>query len=160
MAILTNSGRAAVSKVLKEQPLHLAWGSGLVAWDDTPVPEPLGALALEAEIGRRIVSQAQYATPDPNGEIVVPNGQFAISAQPTNFLFLRFTFDYNDAPAGIIRELGVFVGTKIRATVPANQQYFAPADIEDPGRLLVLERIRRLERSPEIRQQFEFVIQF
>jgi len=160
MAILTNSGRAAVSEVLMDQPLHLAWGSGDAAWDTEPVSEPLTALALEAEIGRRTATQVQYCRPDADGEIVVPNGQFAISAEPTNFLFLRFTFDFADAATATIRELGVFVGTTIKSTVPANQQYFLPADIESPGRLMLLERIPKLDRSPEIRQQFEFVVQF
>ena len=160
MAILTNSGRAAVAEVLKDQPIHLAWGSGDPDWDTVHVPEPLTALALEAEIGRRVATQAQFCKPDANGEIIVPNGQFAISAQPTNYLFLRFTFDFADASAATIRELGVFIGTEIDSSVPSNQQYFLPADVVDPGRMLLLERIPKLERSPEIRQQFEFVVQF
>lgn len=160
MAILTNSGRAAVAEVLKDQPIHLAWGTGLPDWDTAPVPEPLTAIALEAEIGRRVATQAQYCLPSANGEIIVPNGQFAISAQPTNFLFLRFTFDFADAASASIRELGVFVGTEVKSGLPANRQYFLPDDIQSPGSLLLLERIPKLDRSPEIRQQFEFVVQF
>nr|DAM52248.1 MAG TPA: baseplate protein [Caudoviricetes sp.] len=34
MAILTDSGRAAVANSIKAQPIHLAWGSGSVDWDD------------------------------------------------------------------------------------------------------------------------------
>ncbi len=160
MAILTNSGRSAVAEILKDQPIHMAWGSGVAAWDTESVPEPLTAVALENEIGRRVATQVQYCTPSSSGEIEVPNGKFAISAEPTNFLFMRFTFAFLDAPSATIRELGVFVGTTIRSSVPSSQQYFVPADVQTPGRLLLLERIPKLDRSPDIRQQFEFVVQF
>lgn len=39
MAILTNSGRIAMTISVKTQPIHLAWGSGSAAWDTAPVPE-------------------------------------------------------------------------------------------------------------------------
>ena len=33
MSILTQSGRAAIAASIKEQPLHLAWGSGNSSWE-------------------------------------------------------------------------------------------------------------------------------
>lgn len=33
MSILTQSGRAAIAASIKEQPLHLAWGSGNASWE-------------------------------------------------------------------------------------------------------------------------------
>ena len=35
MALLTRSGRIALAASLKNQPLHLAWGSGSPSWETT-----------------------------------------------------------------------------------------------------------------------------
>lgn len=160
MAILTDSGRAAVAQSIKERPIHLAWGSGSADWDVTPPTESISTSELLAEVGRRKVTQSLYCTPDPVGEIVVAEGRFTVSNTPTKYLYLRFAFDFLDAPTETIRELGVFIGTVAKATTPVGQDYLLPEDIEDPGQLLVLEYIQKLVRSPQIRQQFEFVVQF
>ncbi|WP_458255121.1 hypothetical protein [Aeromonas caviae] len=69
-------------------------------------------------------------------------------------------YDFHDAPDATIRELGVFIGTVAKSTTPVGQDYLLPEDIEAPGTLLVYERIQKLVRSPQVRQQFEFVVQF
>jgi len=160
MAILTNSGRAAVAKSVKENPIHLAWGQGSADWDATKLPETLATSSLLAEVGRRKVTQAMFCTPDPMGEVVVSQGRFALSTKETNYLYLRFAFDFLDAQDATIRELGVFVGTQTKQTTPDGRDYLLPEDIESPGTLLVLEYIEKLVRSPQVRQQFEFVVQF
>lgn len=160
MAILTDSGRAAVAASIKAQPIHLAWGSGSADWDVTQPPENVSTSALLAEVGRRKVTQAMFCTPSPTGEIVVQEGRFTISSDPTKYLYLRFAFEFADAQDATIRELGVFIGTVAKNTVPSTQDYLEPDDIQSPGQLLVLEYIQKLQRSVQIRQQFEFVIQF
>ena len=160
MAILVDAGRIAIAQAVKDQSIYLAWGSGDVAWDTTPVPEPTDATALVAEIGRRVVTAAEFCTPNSGGDIIVPPGRFSVSSTPTRYLFLSFTFDFNDAPSAIIRELGVFLGTTLKSTVPPGTEYVVPSQIQLPGNMLQLERIGRLERSNAIRQRFEFVIQF
>ena len=41
MAILTRSGRSAITASVKSQPLHLAWGTENDSWaDQPPAPEP------------------------------------------------------------------------------------------------------------------------
>ncbi|HBR1863909.1 TPA: hypothetical protein L9M48_004888 [Klebsiella pneumoniae] len=160
MALLTDSGRAAVATSIKQNPIHLAWGSGSVDWDASQPPESIGTSTLLAEVGRRKVTQAMFCTPDPLGEIVVSQGRFSLSTEATNYLYLRFAFDFLDAQDATIRELGVFVGTEAKSTTPEGQDYLLPEDIEDPGTMLVLEYVEKLVRSPQIRQQFEFVVQF
>ena len=83
MATLTHSGRAALAAALASQTLHFAWGTGDAAWDTTPVPEPIDATALVNEVGRRLVTQVQFVTEDPTGEIIVPTGRYAVSETPT-----------------------------------------------------------------------------
>jgi len=141
-------------------PIHLAWGFGDPDWDVSPVPESIDDYTLVAEIGRRVTSQVRFCTPDPDGEIVVPTGRFRESIDPQRHIFLRFNFDFFDAPDATIREVGVFVGTQTQEDLPPGQTYFEPGDITDPGILLVIERVPRFDRSASVRQSFEFVITF
>lgn len=160
MAILVNSGRAAAAAAVKAQPIHMAWGSGDLAWDDAPEPEQATATSLLNELGRRRATQVLFCLPDPQGELVVPTGRFTVSTVPTKYLYMRFSFDFLDAPASTIREIAVFIDTKASPSVPAGQDYLVPAEVADPGMMLALEHIPKLVRSASIRQQFEFVIQF
>lgn len=140
--------------------IHLAWGSGDASWDATPVPDSTTETALVAEVGRRLITSAQYCVADANGSIQVPTGNFSPSVTPTNSIYLRFNFDFVDSSSATIRELGVFVGSMTNPGLPSGQMYFMPSDIVSPGRLLVAERIPAFTRSPNVRQAFEFVVTF
>lgn len=164
MAILVESGRAAVATAIKNQPIHLAWGEGDPTWDQIPAPgkpEDINTTVLVKELGRRTVRPPQFCIPDANGTIQVSAGRFSLTANntPSKYLYLNFMFELDDAPTATIRELGIFVGSQVSAT-PAKVDYFLPSEVSDPGQLLVLEYIDGLKRSTSIRQQFEFVIQF
>lgn len=149
-----------MAESIMARPIHLAWGGGDAAWDTDPVPETVNDEALVDEIGRRLVSQARYCSPDETGEIIVPTGRFTESSTPTRHIYLRFNFDFDDAPAATIREVAVFVGTQADAGLPPGQMYFEPENVVDPGTLLVIERMQKFDRSPSVRQSFEFVITF
>ncbi|ENW4943701.1 hypothetical protein ACFLMW_003852 [Salmonella enterica] len=163
-AILVENGRAAVAAAIKNQPLYLAWGTGDPAWDGLAMrpSEAPGATKLIAETGRRLITQPMYVIDDPNGKIKVSTGTFTESAKPTKFLYLRFAYDFHDGENDWIRELGVFVGgsTIPKAQSVNNNDYYLPSEVTDPGQLLVSEYIDVLKRGPQIKQQFEFVIQF
>lgn len=160
MAILTNSGRTSVAQSVMLRPIHLAWGSGDPSWDDTPVPESIDDDSLVNEIGRRKAAVVRYCTPDSGGEVVVPTGRFTFSDEPTRHIYMRFNFDFFDAPTAIIRETAVFIGTETDPSLPPGQMYFEPGQIIDRGVLLVIERIPKFERSQSVRQSFEFVVTF
>lgn len=160
MTILTTSGRTALAIAVRGQPLHLAWGTGDVAWDTTPEAEPIGATGLVAELGRRAFNTVQYVVTDAEGAIITPSGRYSVSGTPTNMIYVAADFDYTDASSAIIREVGVFLGTQLVAGLPAGQVYFEPGDVADPGTLFALQRVPRITRSPSVRQGFEYVLKF
>lgn len=158
MAILTTAGRIAMAMAIANEPIHLGWGSGDPAWDVTPEPEDIADTALVNEIGRRTITALEYCLPDVGGEIEVPNGRFTVSPTPTNYLYMRFRFDFADASSSTIREIGIFMNTAIGSGLPPGQMYFLPEEIQDSGRLLAVERIPALIRSASVRETFEFVL--
>ncbi|UTY60410.1 hypothetical protein [Massilia sp. erpn] len=160
MAVLQDDGRAALAEAVKSRPIHLAWGTGDSAWDSKAVPEPNNAATLVAEIGRRVATEVRFVKPDENGEISVVSGRYTVSETPTKWLLTRFVFDFLDAPASQLREVGIFLGTVVKPELPPGQRYFAPADIVHPGKLYALERFEKTVRSPSIRQTFEYVLPF
>ena len=157
MAILTISGRTALAIAVMAQPIHLAWGSGDPAWDTAPVPETTALTALTNEIGRHTVTEARYCKPAADGGIIVPNGRFAVSETPTNYIYMRFSYDYEDASTADIREVAVYLGTKTNPALPPGKVYFEGSDITAPGTLLLVERFKKFPRSAASRQAFEFV---
>lgn len=159
MAILVDSGRAALAAALKNEVIHLAWGEGDPDWDDTPVQAPTDATALVDEVGRKLATVKAFCAPDENGEIITDDGRFAYSETPTKYLLLRFSFDFEDAPTATIRELGVFMGTETDPGLPPGQTYFEGEEITSPGTLVTLERVTADQRSPTKRAIYELVLE-
>lgn len=227
MAILTQSGRAAIAASIKQQPIHLAWGTGDPAWESAQVTEkafaddkitlahhpvknvvltrgdstfaadkdysvdsvaglikrlpkgeipatdmvniaytratpaePSTANSLLHEVGRRTADEVLFCTKNEAGELITPTGRFKAATMPTNNLFLRFTFDFDNAATQVIRELGVMVSSKTKADLPVGQRYFEPQHITDSGILLILEHTVPLIRTAATRETFSFVVTF
>lgn len=161
MPILTKSGRVVIAESVAARPLHLAWGTGNGAWmTAAEVPEDVNATALIAEIGRRIATEVAYVVPDVGGDIVLPSGTFLRSVTPTSNLYVRTSFDFADASSSVVREIAIFSNSTMQIGLPGGQQYFAPADVLTQGRLLHLEHLAPIFRSPAIRESFEVVITF
>ena len=116
--------------------------------------------ALLNEVGRRTADEVLFCVGDEDGDLITPTGRFKASSTPTNNLFLRFTFDFDNASNQIIRELGVMVGTLTKPDLPPGQRYFEPTDIDAGGILLVLERTVPLIRTAATRETFSFVVTF
>ena len=123
-------------------------------------PESIGQTALLREVGRRVVDEVHFVTADAQGEIVVPTGRYRLSVDPTNHLFIRVRFDFEDAATSVVREQGLFVGTQTDPALPIGQKFFIPAQITDPGILLVLQNSVPIVRQPSTRATFEFVVTF
>lgn len=158
MSVLTQIGRVAIADALRNLPLHIGWGAGDAAWDASTPPVDTSDTTLLTEVGRKSVLAAGFVTPDPGGLIIVPSGSFSASAEPTSHLLVSATFESTDSPSQTIREAGVFVGTQAAAGLPAGQTYFLPADISNPGRLLVVERFDRFTHGVAQSHTFRFVI--
>jgi hypothetical protein len=123
-------------------------------------PEPIDRSALLGEVGRRVVDEVHFVFADTEGEIVVPTGRYRLSSTPTNHLFIRVRFDFDDAATSIVREQGLFVGCTTAPDLPPGQKFFVPAQIIDPGILLVLQHSVPIVRQPSTRETFEFVVTF
>lgn len=161
MAVLQDRGREALARAVATQPLYLAWGRGLPAWDAETPPEPTTATGLVDEIGRRLITAVQYVVPDAAGEILLPDGsRYAAHAGVSKWVHARWTFDYGDAAGEQVRELGVFIGGEVQAGLPPGQRYFPAAQVVNPGDLYTLERFAAFTRNPATRQVQEFVLPF
>ncbi len=159
-AVLTTSGRIAIATAIKARTAHLAWGSGDVSWGNNPPAPPANATALLAEVGRRKATQVDYCAADVAGAISVPEGKFSVSATPTNNLYFKFHFEFEEAVGSTIREQAIFLDTVAAGGVPSGQFYLAPAEVAQPGTLLVIERRAPIVREITTRQLFEFVVTF
>lgn len=158
MAILTNSGRAALAAAIKDSTLHLAWGSGDASWDSAPQSASIEDTALVNEVGRRSATQVTFCSPDSAGDIILPDGRYTTSTDPTKHLYCRFSYDFDDASEALIREAAIFVGTGVDPGLPVGQVYFTPDEIIDGGILLLIERFPVIDRSASERRAFEYVL--
>ena len=158
MAILVNSGRAAMAGALMGQTFHLAVGSGDSAWDHTPISPDVATTTLLHEVGRHIGTTKSFCSASDIGEIEVPNGRFTYSADPTNHIHISVNFDFSDGIGNTWREIGLYAGGTTNPALPGGQLYFLPGDIVLPGILVLLEYIPAIIRSGSVRNTFEFVL--
>ena len=159
-AVLTTSGRVAIATAIKTRTAHLAWGTGDANWSVTPPAPPANATALVSEVARRKAQQIDFCTPNANGDIAVPEGRFAVSQTPTNNLYYRFFFEFEEAVGSTIREQAIFLDTVAATGVPTGQFYLLPNQVQTAGTLLVIQRTAPIVREVTTRQLFEFVVTF
>ena len=171
LATLTKSGRAAIALALSSRPIHLAWGSGSAEWDaeGADLPSLVNATQLTAELGRRTPATIGFVEPDESGDIVIPVSVGAgdvqearyrqVSPGPTPYLYVRTNYNFEDASNAVVREIGVFMDTKVREGLPGGQRYFKPDELESTGILVAAQIIKpAINRSPSVRQTIEFVL--
>ncbi len=171
LATLTKTGRAAIALALSSRPIHLAWGSGNTEWDadDAVLPSLVNATALVNELGRRTPATIGFVEPDDAGDIVIPvstgadgevqEARYKSVTGPTPYLYVRTNYNFEDASNAVIREIGVFMDTELKADLPSGQCYFTPDNLENPGLLVAAQIISPpINRSPSVRQTIEFVL--
>lgn len=123
-------------------------------------PDPSSAaITLLDEAGRRIANSVQHVVPDVAGVLQTADGnKWTVSPIPTRHLYMSVLYEFAEASDQTIREMGIFVDTMLAAGVPAGQPYLAPAEVADPGILLLTDRFAPIVRSPATRQGFTFVV--
>jgi hypothetical protein len=116
---------------------------------------------LVNEVGRRIVSQKEFVVEDNvNGTIVFNDKRWRIVNDPTPHVYLSFNFQSDEATDVSIYQLGLYTNTIVDPILPPGQQYFVPAEINDPGSAYMLENVQPFPRNAGKREVFEFVISF
>jgi hypothetical protein len=129
----------------------------LVTYGTTPLSS--NDTKLVDEIGRRQAATVAYVKPDAAGSIATPGGGlWSLSETPTRYLYVNVLYDFAEAAGETVREVGVFVDTVRVASVPAGQSYLLPADIADPGYLMLLDHIPAFEKSPAERKGYSYVM--
>lgn len=161
MATLTTSGRAGLAASVAARNIFLGVGAGDASWDanGTP-PENISSSALASPIGFRKAAQVNFVAPAAEGAISLPSGRYDVSETQTNYLYLRFTLDFENASTATIRETGILLDTVVDAQLPAGQMFFSAAEVTDPGTLYLLEHVAAIIRTPATRETFEFVLTF
>lgn len=169
LATLTQQGRAAMVAALAERTLHFAWGTGDPAWDDdTLKPALYSATELTAEVGRRLVLVKNFCTPDPDGDITLPEGfdadgkpilsRYRTVTDATPHLYVRVTFDYGEAWQHTIREVALFADAVTDPALPPGQLYFEPHQVLDRGRMVAARHEQPTQRDPARKDTYEFVL--
>jgi hypothetical protein len=160
MSTFTKSGRIAIAESVALRPCHVAWGPGDGAWT-TPPAEDINATAVTSEIGRRLCTEVAFLVANPAGDIVVPAGTYSRSTTgSTNIVLFRAQFDFADASSDVIRQLGLVVGCTTNPGLPSGQQYFTPGQIVLPGRLVEINNVNPIFRSPAIRETAQLIVVF
>lgn len=161
MATLTTSGRAGLAASVAARNIFLGLGSGSATWDDSGAPpEVITTSALMAPIGFRKAAQVSFVVPATEGGVVLPSGRYDLSATQTNYLYLRFILDFEDASTATIRETGILLDTVVNPALPAGQMFFGASEVTNPGTLYLLEYVPAIIRTPATRESFEFVLTF
>lgn len=157
MGVITTSGRELIASSVASGGLHLAWGQG-GSWT-TPPAENIASTGLIAELGRRIPEEISFVVPDSLGDIILQSGRYSRSNVPTRWLFVLTQFGFNEEPAAIVREIGLFKGSQF--TNPGvGQKYFVASQVSNPGKMLHVQNLAPIIRSNLNREVFPIVIQF
>ena len=166
--VMVNNGHIALAISAYNTEYYLAWGEArsdtdISNWraENTPPSEDPTVTDLLKEVGRRVVTEKAYVTEDKeNGTIETNDTKWARSSTPTNNLYLMFKFEAKDAPAAVLRQVGLFTGTQKKSTVPATKYFIEPSEIENKGALFMYQNIAPIVRNTATREVFEYVITF
>ena len=172
MGLITESGRAAMARAIKEQTMFLVLGRGESSWDSDMPADDGKATELVSEIGRKALTRSIYVTPNVEGDIEVPtsitedgNGGYGVttvkysqSASPTRYIYVEFRLDFTDAVNQTIRELGLYVGSVLKDDLPSGQTWFTADNFDDEGLLFEIENRVPYIRTVNQRPVFSWVI--
>ncbi|OKP66774.1 hypothetical protein BTE77_31360 [Ensifer adhaerens] len=159
MAVFTLGGRLLVASLLKSQTFFLAVGEGNPSWDTIPVEPAAADTGLVALKGFTRMREIAFVMPNEAGTISMADGaRFAVSAEPTRYLYLQFKLDLADANGTTLRESGICHGTQLREGFPPGQMYIPEADTLAHGQMIHADRYNSIIRDGTLEQSFSFVL--
>lgn len=138
-----------------------AWPSG-----DTNPPEPdPEATSINEPIGYKKASLITFVKQDPSGTITYLGEKYLAiedeQAETENcvLLLIRAVIEYDELPATTTRQLGIFCGLT-PSTGNESKEALLPAEVQDVGRLDVLDNTIPNTRAEYQRDEYTYMIQF
>lgn len=159
--ILVEAGHVKLAEEMFDEDFRLGWGSLPQGdgWADAPLPEDLFSSQLILEVGRIVSQIKEYVIPDNEGVLLIDGINWSISTTPTKFVYLKFVFEQAMNSSDSIYQLGIFTNT-IPTSGSEAEDYLQPANIDDVGKLILLENQPVTFRNSATREIFEYVITF
>jgi len=116
------------------------------------------------------VLESKYVKPSSQGDIKIYKGidakkkpiyeRYSASSAPTASLMVRFVLDPEDAGEAYVREVGVFSGTKIKSGLPSGKRFFSHSEIQDRGRLVLLDYVKLQKYDYDVQPDYQFILNF
>lgn len=159
----TKAARIRMARLVKESgSVFLGLGAGQVGWGDNPPNTVPGATAMVAPLCYRKILVCEYAELDNvNGDIVMPNGdKYKITLTPTDTLYFRGVVELDEGAAFTYREMAVFFETTTQAGLPGGQLFFTPAQVTNPGTMVLIQNRTPVLRNAETRETFHAIATF
>jgi len=159
--VLVEVGHVKLAEEMYDEDYRLGWGSlpSGQGWADAPLPEDLNSTQLTLEVGRIKSQVKEYVVPDNAGIIDIDGVKWSISQNPTKFVYLKFVFEQEMNSSDSIYQLGIFTDT-VPASGSENEDYLQPSNIDNVGKLILLENQPVVFRNSATREIFEYVITF
>lgn len=164
---MADQGHLVLAMSMFNEDFHLAWGKtpngyDVSAWEAGMIPpvEDNTATQLLSEIGRRPTTYKAYVVEDVNGSIIANGLKWAESVSPTRNIYFQFKFDAVDAEADVIRQIAMFHGTVLKGITPLGKGFLVLNDLDDAGKLFMVENIQPISRNSSTREIYEIVVTF
>jgi hypothetical protein len=162
---MVKEGHKALCKTLRErEDWYLAIGDcgNENPWElheVPPVPD-FETKDMLQERGRRRASTIAYVKEDPVGEIGWGSTFWSITTENTMHLYLKFAFSPDEAVDATVRQIGIFLGTKVQDLIPPGQFFLQPQDIKEKGILFWLQNVEPRVFSPFQKETMEYILTF
>jgi len=159
--VLTEVGHTTLAEAMFPKDYFLAWGDLPLGseWNRVPPTEDILADKLIEEVGRIKFQAKEYVVPDDAGVINVDGIKWAVSATPSKYVYLKFQFEQTMNPESAIYQLGLFSDV-VPVAGKEEETYLLPGDMDDEGKVVLIENQAVVYRNSATREVFEFVITY
>lgn len=108
---------------------------------------------------RKLCLTKSFVEINPNGSIVGLDGnRYSETETPTRHVYFMVWLEPNDYPNGTVREVGIFINPVVDDSLPEGQTSFTPAQIEEPGELILVANYPTIIRNQATRSQFSHIL--